>query len=265
MDPIAQFKENARLGWASFTPFEMITGTAAPHLVRFAGVTSGTRVLDVACGTGVVALTAARKGAHVSGVDLTPELIARAKENAALLKVEVDFKIGDAEELPYPDGSFDFVLSQFGHMFAPRPDVCTKELLRVLKPGGTIAFSTWPPELFTGRMFALQGKNGPPLPPGVSPPVQWGDPNVIRERLGTSVSSLTFDRATMRSPVLSPAHMRAMMEVNVGPLAKLVASLSASDPAKLATFRRDLEALVAEYFEDNVLRQDFLMTRALKS
>jgi len=263
--PIAQFKENARVGWATFTPFEMITGMAAPHLVRFAQVSRGARVLDVACGTGVVALTAARAGAHASGVDLTPELIARAKENAGLAKLEADFKVGDAEELPYDDGSFDVVLSQFGHMFAPRPDVTVKELFRVLKPGGTLAFSTWPPELFTGRMFALTGKYGPPLPPGVSPPVQWGDPNVVRERLGAGAKSITFDRACVRSPVLSPTYMRAMMEVNVGPLAKLVAALTASDPAKLATFRAELDALVAEYFEDNVLRQDFLMTRAIKA
>jgi SAM-dependent methyltransferase len=265
MDPIAQFKENARLGWATFTPFEMVTGMAAPHLVRFAAFARGARLLDVACGTGVVALTAARAGAHSSGVDLTPELIARANENAALMKLEVDFKVGDAEALPYDDASFDVVLSQFGHMFAPRPDVTVKELFRVLKPGGTLAFSTWPPELFTGRMFALTGKYGPPLPPGVSPPIQWGDPNIVRERLGAHAKSITFDRATMRSPTLSAAHMRAMMETNVGPMSKLVSNLAASDPAKLAALRAELDALTNEYFEDNTLRQDFLMTRAIKA
>ena len=265
MDPIAQFKENARVGWATFTPFEMITGTAAPHLVRFAQFSRGARVLDVACGTGVVALTAARAGAHASGVDLTPELVARAKENAALMKLEIDFKVGDAEELPYEDATFDVVLSQFGHMFAPRPDVTVKELFRVLKPGGTLAFSTWPPELFTGRMFALTGKYGPPLPPGVSPPVQWGVASTVRERLGANAKTITFDHACIRAPVLSPAHMRAMLEVNVGPMSKLVAGLAASDPAKLATLRAELEALLAEYFEDNLLRQDFLMTRAIKA
>ncbi len=265
MDPIARFKENARLGWATFAPFEMVTGMAAPHLVRFAAFDRAARVLDVACGTGVVALTAARSGTRTSGVDLTPELVTRARDNASLMKLEIDFKVGDAEELPYGDASFDVVLSQFGHMFAPRPDVCVKELFRVLAPGGTLAFSTWPPELFTGRMFALIGSYGPPLPPGVSPPVQWGEPSTIRERLGARAESITFDRACVRAPILSPMHMRLAMETNIGPMAKLVADLGAADPMKLASFRMELEALTAEYFEDNVLRQDFLMTRALKA
>jgi len=264
MDPIAQFKESAKQGWASFIPFEMITAMAAPRLLKRAGVTHGAKVLDVGCGTGVVALTAARIGAKATGVDLTPELVERAKYNATLTKRNVDFHVGDAEELPFGDATFDFVLSQFGHMFAPRPEVAVREMLRVLKPGGIIAFSTWPPELFTGRMFALTGRYAPPPPAGVSPPTPWGDPSVVRERLGTAVKDLTFDRETLRAPTLSPQHTREGMEANVGPMKKLVAAL-ASDPDKLAALRRELDALIEEYFEDNTLRQDFLVTRAVKA
>src|SRR5262249_37832690 len=158
-----------------FAVLESLTATAAPRLVRFAGIPPGSEVLDVACGSGVVALTAARLGAKVTGVDLTPELVARARENAALMKLEATWHEGDVEALPLPDAEFDFVVSQFGHMFAPRPQVAIAEMLRVLKPGGTIAFSTWPPELCVGRGFALMGKYGPPPPPGVAPPPQWGD------------------------------------------------------------------------------------------
>ena len=129
-------------------------------LVKFAAVDSGQRVLDVACGTGVVAVTAARRGAKVSGLDLTPVLIERARKNASIAGVDIDFVEGDAEALPYPDASFDVVLSQFGHIFAPRPAGVVKEMLRVLKPGGRIAFSTWPPEHFTGRMFAFIARHG---------------------------------------------------------------------------------------------------------
>ncbi|MGA9852481.1 MAG: class I SAM-dependent methyltransferase [Gammaproteobacteria bacterium] len=142
MDPIAQFKENAKQGWSSFTPTEIATGSTAPRLVRYAGTARGMEVLDVGCGTGVVALTAARLGARVTGVDLTPKLLERAKQNAAIMNLEVDWCEGDVEELPLDDARFDVVVSQFGHMFAPRADIATKEMLRVLKPGGTIAFST---------------------------------------------------------------------------------------------------------------------------
>jgi len=263
-DPFAQFKEVQKTVWSNFAPVENFTCLAAPSLVRFAKIKQGDRVLDVACGTGVVSLTAARLGAKVSGVDLTPPLIVHAKENASLAKLEVDFRESDAETLPFTDGTFDVVVSQFGHMFAPRPEVVVKEMLRVLRPGGTIAFSTWPPELYTGRMFTLAAKYAPAPPPaGVAPPPLWGDPNVIRERLGDAVKDLTFDRDKLRMPMISPAHGRLFLEANVGPFTRLVQAL-ASDPAKLAAFRDELEELISVYFENNSMRQDFLMTRAVK-
>ena len=131
-------------------------------MVKWANVRAGQHILDVACGTGVVAITAARIGAHVCGVDLTPELLERARENARLANVEIDFREGDAEALPFGDAEFDLVLSQFGHMFAPRPNVAIAEMLRVLKPGGTIAFATWPPELLIGNSFRLVKSPEPP-------------------------------------------------------------------------------------------------------
>jgi SAM-dependent methyltransferase len=265
MDIIAQFKENQKRAWSGFAPTETLTGTAAPKLVNFSGVKPGAAVLDVGCGTGVVALTAARRGAKVTGVDLTPALLDRARENAALAGLEIQWTPGDAEALPFADASFDFVLSQFGHMFAPRPDVVTGELLRVLRPGGTLAFSTWPPELFTGRFFALLGKYAAaPPPPGISPPPQWGDPNIVRERLGGAVKDLTFTRDTMFLQTLSPAHARLFFEANVGPLTLLVQALESADPGKLAALRADLEQNASTYFVDNHIRQDFLMTRAIK-
>ena len=106
------------------------------------------------------------------------------RECAASPTSTIDFHEGDVEKLPFADAEFDVVLSQYGHMFAPRPDVAIAEMLRVLKPGGTIAFSTWPPELMVGRMFSLVGSYMPPPPPGVSAPPLWGDANVVRERLG---------------------------------------------------------------------------------
>src|SRR5215470_2313301 len=146
-DPFFQFKQAQKQGWSHFAPLEALTTPQAPRLLRHAKVKAGDRVLDVACGTGVVSISAARMGAKVTGLDLTPELLERARENARISRVEIEFHEGDAECLPFADSLFDVVVSQFGHIFAPRPELAIAEMLRVLKPGGTIAFSSWPPEL----------------------------------------------------------------------------------------------------------------------
>ena len=261
-DPLAQFKAAQRDAWGLFVPLEAVTTIPAARLFAFAGIRAGQSVLDVGCGTGVVAVTAARAGAKVRGLDLSPVLLEQARKNAALAGVEIDFKEGDAEALPYDDASFDFVVSQFGHMFAPRPEVAIAGMLRVLKPGGTIAFSTWPPEHLVGQMFALIGEHLPP-PPGVSPPAQWGDPNIIRQRLGDAVAGLTFERDLMMFPALSPQHYRKGMETTLGPIVKLVATF-ANDPEKLAAFRSELDGFLAPYFEGNAVRQHYLMSRATR-
>lgn len=265
-DPFAKFKAAQREGWASFVPVEIMTTTPAAKLVKFAEVGAGQHVLDVACGTGVVAITAALCGAKVRGLDLTPALLERADKNARIADVNVEFIEGDAEALPYPDASFDVVLSQFGHIFAPRPAVAVKEMLRVLQPGGVIAFSTWPPEHFTGRMFALVARHMPPLPPSAdapAPPPLWGDPNVVRERLGDTVRDLKFARDTLVMPALSLQHFRAAQEKTIGPLTKLVDSMK-NDPDKLARLRAEFDALAADIFEENTIRMPFLMARATK-
>ena len=264
-DPFSDFKTAQRARWVQFAPLATLTTEPAAHLVKFAGIHGGHRVLDVACGTGVVSVTAARTGATVTGLDLTPELLAIARENARIAGLDISFHEGDAEQLPFEANSFDVVVSQYGHIFAPRPDIAIGELLRVLKPGGVIAFSTWPPELYVGRMFALTAKYLPPPPAGVSPPWQWGDPNIVRERLGTRVRDLQFDRATMSVPALSVTHYRDFFERTSGPVVTIVEALKVKDPAKLAEFRREADALIGQYFADNVLRQDYLMTRAVRN
>lgn len=264
MDALAQFKQAQREGWAHFAPLEAITTPAAARLVQHAGVKRGMRVLDVGCGTGVVAVTAARLGASVAAIDLTPQLLERARQNSDLAQLDIDWREADAEELPFADAQFDIVLSQFAHMFAPRPGVAILEMLRVLKPGGTIAFSTWPPELLVGRTMAVAAGYMPPPPPGIASPALWGDPGVIRERLGTSVGDVVFARECMLVPALSPQHFRAILERAAGPIIRMVESLSASDPDRLRTFRQEFDAVVVQYFQDNVVRQDYLLTRATK-
>jgi hypothetical protein len=137
-------------------------------------------------------------------------------------------------------------------------------MLRVLKPGGTIAFSTWPPELPMGRMFALVARHLPPPPDGVAPPPLWGDPNVVRERLGDRVRDLEFGRGDMMAPVLSPAHYRVQLEQGSGPVRRVVETLETTEPDRLASFRRTYDALLSTALEDNQLRLGFLMSRAVK-
>lgn len=174
---------------------------------------------------------------------------------------EIVWTEGDAERLPYPDASFDVVLSQFGHMFAPRPDVTVSEMRRVLKPNGRIAFATWPPEHLIGRMFALVGRNSPPPPAGAAAPPQWGNPALVAERLGARFEAPFFERGTMVFPALSVPHFRMFMERSVGPMRKLVERL-AGEPQTLGTLRAEFDALVASYYSDNVVHQSYLMTRA---
>lgn len=265
MDPMAEFKTRQRELWAlgNFGELAVFTTPVAGHLVRFARVGSGQKVLDVGTGTGVVAITARRLGAAVTGLDLTPELLAQAKIGAALAGNEdITWHEGDAEALPFDDAMFDVVLSQFGHMFAPRPEVAVAEMLRVLKPGGTIAFATWPGEQLIGRQFSLNARYVPP-PPGVPSPVQWGDVATVRQRLGEAVTGLHFERGIMTIPALSPTHLRLFQEAKAGPFVRTVQVLQ-QDPARLAAWRREVEELISEYLHDNVVRQEYLFTRATK-
>src|SRR5438128_7396732 len=137
------------------------------------------RVLDVACGTGNTAIPAARAGAAVTGVDIAPNLLEQARQRAAAEQLNVHFEEGDAEELPYPDCSFDVVLTMYGAMFAPRPDRVASELARVAKPGGLIAMANWTPEGYVGKFFRLTAKMVPP-PPGIPAPTLWGDEATVR-------------------------------------------------------------------------------------
>ena len=260
-DPFSELKQRQREMWASFSPTAMFTTPVAGQLVKFAGVAPGQHVLDVATGTGVAAITAARAGAHVTGLDLTPPLLEEARQNGRIAGVDVVWTEGDAENLPYPDASFDVVMSQFGHIFAPRPDVAIAEMRRVLKPGGRIAFATWPPEHLVGQVFAFVARLMPPPPPGAAPPPLWGSPAIVAERLAAGFEPPFFARAAMVVPALSLEHYRLFMEKSVGPMQKVVEMLTA-DPAKLAATRNDFDALTRPYYSDNLVQQDYLLTRA---
>ncbi len=261
-DALSLFKDNQKKSWGLFTPMEIFTTMPAASLVNFAALNPTQKVLDVGCGTGVVAITAARQGAKLTGIDLSPALIKVAKENAVIANLDVHFEEGDVEALPYADNTFDVVLSQFGHMFAPRPQIAIAQMLRVLKPGGLIAFSTWPPDLFVGRMFSLVSKYSP-APEWVSPPVHWGEPAFVKQQLGDKVQDLYFHQDMMRFISLSLGHYRHHLESSVGPVLKFIQD-NQHQPERIAQFRQELEKLARIYYKDNVIEQYFLMSKAIK-
>jgi len=200
----------------------------------------GLTVLDVACGTGNLAIPAAKTGADVTGIDIAPNLIEQANARAAAEGVKAVFEVGDAEALPYEDATFDVVMTMFGAMFAPRPDVTTGELKRVTKPGGLIAMANWTTEAFTGQMFKTGAKHVPP-PPGMPSPVQWGSEDIVRERFSEGISDLKLERKKILftypfGPVEVVEHFRKYF----GPTQKAFEALDENGQAAL---RSDLVAL----------------------
>ncbi len=150
------------------------------------------RVLDVACGSGNTALAAARRGNTVTGVDLVDKLIECARMRADAEGFRIDFRTGNAEQLPFEDASFDYVLSTFGVMFAPEQERAANELLRVCKPGGTIGLSNWTLESLAGSMFALSSKYAPP-PAGMRAPIEWGTAPRLKQLFGDRVQMRVVD------------------------------------------------------------------------
>ena len=186
----AQLKSGMKAAWMA-GDFGQIAGFVSDEEEGFVArlnLKPGTRLLDVACGTGNSALPAARVGAKVTGVDIATNLLEQARKRAAAEQLEIHFEEGDAEELPFADHSFDAVVSIFGAMFAPRPERVAAEFLRVCKPGGTIAMANWTSQGFVAKTNQLVAKMVPP-PPGVSPPNLWGDESTVSQRLDTAVRS----------------------------------------------------------------------------
>ena len=173
---VATYKQANRTMWAAGNDDAVaeLVWSAGERLVGRVGVQVGQDVLDVACGTGNATIPAAEAGASVVGLDLTPELFARARERADEAGVAIDWVEGDAESLPFPDASFDVVLSTFGCQFAPRHDVTAGELARVLRPDGRLGVVAWTPEGFVGDFFRSLGAHLPPPPDFAAPPVLWG-------------------------------------------------------------------------------------------
>ena len=209
-------------------------------VVSAAGIRAGQHVLDVAAGTGNAALPAARTGARVVACDLTPELLAVGRQAAEQEGLAVDWVEADAEALPFPDGDFDAVVSVVGAMFAPHHQQTADEILRVCRPGGSIAMINWTPEGLIGQLFAVMGRYAPPPPPGAQPPPLWGSPDHVRELFADRVEELTFTRRTVPYPAFftRAEQLPAYYKTHYGPTIAVYRAL-ADDPDRTAALDRD--------------------------
>jgi ubiquinone/menaquinone biosynthesis C-methylase UbiE len=181
-------------------------------------VLPGSRLLDVACGAGNGAIAGARRYADAVGLDYVPALLDRARERAAAEGYEVEFIEGDAQALPFEDGSFDYVISTFGVMFAPDQEKAASELLRVCRSGGKIGMANWPPRGLVGAgIFRIAATHAPP-PPGVNPPVLWGTEKRLRELFAGGISELTVSERHVNFRYHSPEQWLAFFKTYFGPM-----------------------------------------------
>jgi SAM-dependent methyltransferase len=239
-------KARHRSTWASGDYERIALGlrSVADHVVRAAAVRSGERVLDLACGTGNTALAAAARGARVTGLDLTPEMLDVARRRAQEERFDaLEWRTGDAEDLPFGGATFDVVLSSCGVMFAPDPERAAAEIARVTKPGGRIALQAWTPDGGVARLFAVSARHVPP-PAGLPSPFAWGDEAQVRARLGGTFRSLRFERGDCPEFADRPERVADLFLEAYGPTHRAWLSLP---PERAPQYRADLVELFRGY------------------
>jgi ubiquinone/menaquinone biosynthesis C-methylase UbiE len=210
---------------AVFNLYHVQTSRQSTHIHRDRlHLQPGEQVLDMACGTGNLSIPAAKSGAIVTGQDISVKLLEQGRDWAADEGLYVRFDHNDAEAMPYEDASFDTVISMFGAMFAPRPELIASEMTRVLRPGGRLAMANWTPEGFIGQFFKVVGKHVPPAP--MPSPLLWGDEDTVCRRFNDRVYDLQLTRRmiTFNFP-FSPAEVVESFRRYYGPTLKAFAAL----------------------------------------
>jgi ubiquinone/menaquinone biosynthesis C-methylase UbiE len=240
-----ELRDKQQKVWSSgdYNKIAAITVPVSEHLVEHAGVMPGERVLDVATGTGHVALAAARRSAVSVGIDYVPELLEIARRRAAAEDLDIEFTEADAENLPYGDGTFDVVLSAIGVMFAADHARAARELVRVARSGGRIAIASWTPDGFVGGMLAAVGRHVSP-PPGAQPATRWGIETVVAELLGDEVTDVASVTHTVRQRFASAEDYADLFLTYYGPT---YAAANRLDDEGRASLRADLVALARSF------------------
>lgn len=268
MTDFTELKQKQRATWALGDYDRIADGltVSTDQTLRIAKIRPGERVLDLATGTGITAIAARERGAHVTGADLTPELLAVARKNALHQGFDdIDFREGDAETLPFADASFDVVLSTCGHMFAPDQPRVAAELARVTRPGGRVVFLAWTPDGGLGGWFRITNKHFPP-PAGVASPFNWGDPDKVRELLGRAFRNLAFTHGDCPQFGASPEDIWTLFSTRYGPTVRAATSLQGS---ALEALRDELLTFLGGYrtAADGKVRwgREYLITHAVRA
>lgn len=232
---LAAVKARQQQTWASgdFAVVASRIVLASEQLADSADLRAGSHVLDVACGNGNATLAAARSGAHVLGIDYVPSLLEDGRARAVAEGLDVEFEVGDAEQLAAPDSSFDAVLSVFGAMFAPDHQRTADEIARVTRPGGIIALASWTPDGFIGQMFRVITGHVPP-PAGLSSPLLWGTEAHLADLFGDAVTDIRSVQRTCMFRFTSAAEFVSFFRRWYGPTLKAFEALDEPGRAALA-------------------------------
>jgi SAM-dependent methyltransferase len=242
---LAALKDRLKATWMTgdYDIFSRYMEKGAERFFERLGVTPGTRLLDVGCGSGQLALIAARAGAQVHGCDIATNWLEKARARAAAEGLEIIFEEGDAESLPHADAEFDAVVSLVGAMFAPRPERVAAELTRVCRPGGMIAMGNWTPGGFVGQMFKAISRHI--APSGTPSPVLWGDEATVRDRFREGIADLKCARRTYRFEYpFPPDAVVDFYRTHYGPMSRAFASLDQKGQEEL---RHELASLWLAY------------------
>jgi ubiquinone/menaquinone biosynthesis C-methylase UbiE len=269
LDPehLAKVKQGMQATWSAgdFGQIARFSAEEGANFISRLPLRPGLEVLDVACGTGNLAIPAARAGAKVTAVDIAENLLAQGRERAAAADLNIDFRYGDAEQLPFADNSFDVVVSMYGAMFAPRPEVVAAELARVVRPGGLIAMANWTPEGFVGKSFAITGRLAPP-PVDLPKPVLWGSEEIARQRFAAVGCTVETTRRMQHFKYPYPAaRVVAFFREYFGPTQVAYSRL---DPAGQARMTAEMEKLWTDHnhgpANESHVNAEYLEVRATK-